>query len=176
MIKPRGDWMQTFSGEAFYPLSPRIEEVHAEDIAHALSLICRYGGHVKKFYSVAEHCVLLSRSVETKNALWALLHDATEAYLGDMVRPLKQSMPHFVAAEEHLMRVICFKFSMSTKCPDEVKEADTRILLDEKSQLMNPSLHVWTSLVGMEPLGIDVHGWEPAKAESLFLERLNELH
>jgi hypothetical protein len=87
----RGDWMQTFTGRAFYPLDPRPEDIDPVDIAHALSLICRYGGHSSRFYSVAEHCVLMSHAVAPEHALWALLHDATEAYLGDMIRPLKRS-------------------------------------------------------------------------------------
>jgi hypothetical protein len=171
----RGDWMQTFTGRAFYPLDPRPEDIDPVDIGHALSLICRYGGHVKRFYSVAEHCALMSHAVAPENALWALLHDATEAYVGDMVRPLKRSMPAYRAAEDHLMGVICERFDLPTACPAEVKVADTRILHDERDALMAPSRRPWTSLNDFKPLGVCVVGLAPAAAEAWFLDRLGEL-
>lgn len=171
----RGDWMQTFTGRSFYPMDPRTDEVDPVDIAHALGMICRYGGHVKRFYSVAEHCVLLSYAVAPENALWALLHDATEAYVGDMVRPLKQAMPAYRAAEDRLMTVICERFGMNDVCPPEVKVADTRILHDERAALMAPSHQPWTSLNGFQPLGVQVEGWSPLDAESEFLARLRQL-
>jgi hypothetical protein len=96
----RGGWMQTFTGRQFFPMDPRPEEVDPTDIAHALSLLCRYNGHVDRFYSVAEHCVHLSYVVPPEHALWALLHDATEAYVGDMISPLKIHMPGYRAAED----------------------------------------------------------------------------
>src|SRR5262245_27549306 len=99
-----GDWMQTISGRKFWPLDPRPEEVCIEDIGHALSLVCRFGGHCHTFYSVAEHSVrvsLLAEDMAKSSAHWTdenirmialsgLLHDAAEAYIGDMVRPLKR--------------------------------------------------------------------------------------
>lgn len=171
----RGDWMQTFTGRAFYPLDPRVDDIVPADIAHALSLICRYGGHVLRFLSVAEHCVLMSYAVAPENALWALLHDATEAYVGDMVRPLKRSMPAYRAAEDRLMAVICERFGLDPDCPAEVKIADTRILIDERSALMAPSHRPWTTLDGLEPLGVKVEGWSPRDAECEFLARLEQL-
>lgn len=88
--KRRGDWMMTYSGRAFWPLDPRADEIDPLDIAHALSMLCRYGGHVRRFYSVAEHCVLMSHAVAPEHALWALLHDATEAYMVDLPRPINR--------------------------------------------------------------------------------------
>src|SRR5579885_2784587 len=84
-----GDWIQTYCGVAFYPLDPRPEEILIEDIAHALSMLCRFTGHVKRFYSVAQHCVYVSHRCDPKDALWGLLHDAAEAYLNDISRPVK---------------------------------------------------------------------------------------
>src|SRR5690349_636686 len=109
----RGSWMQTFTGRQFYPLDPRLDEIDPLDIAHALSMICRYGGHTKHFYSVAEHCLLMSHAVAPEYALWALLHDATEAYVGDMVRPLKHHMPDYRQIEDNLMEVIAERFGLS---------------------------------------------------------------
>lgn len=171
----QGNWMQTFTGRAFYPLAPRVEDVDPIDIAHALSMICRYGGHTTRFYSVAEHCVLLSEAVSPDNALWALLHDATEAYVGDMVRPLKKNMPTYCKAEDNIMRVICSRFGLEGKCPDEIKAFDTRILCDEREALMNPSEKNWTLLYGLVPLGVVIEGWLPWEAERRFLKRLREL-
>src|ERR1700724_2684254 len=85
-----GGWQQTFTGRRFYPLSPRVEDVCIEDIAHALSNICRYGGHCREFYSVAQHCNMVSDWMP-EFKLEGLLHDSPEAYIGDMVRPVKHS-------------------------------------------------------------------------------------
>jgi hypothetical protein len=171
----RGDWMQTFTGRAFYPMAPYPQDVDPIDIAHALSLICRYGGHVKVFYSVAEHCVLMSYAVAPENALWALLHDATEAYVGDMIRPLKRMMPAYRAAEDRLADVIADRFGIPRICPDEVKRADLRILHDERDVLMVDPPQSWGSLDGLTPLGVDVMGWAPEYAERQYLDRLREL-
>jgi hypothetical protein len=171
----RGEWMQTFTGRAFYPMDPRVEDVDPADIAHALSLICRYGGHVKVFYSVAEHCVLMSYAVAPENALWALLHDATEAYVGDMVRPLKHHMPAYREAEDRLSDVIADRFGVSQICPDEVKRADLRILHDERDALMGDPPQTWGSLDGVKRLGVGVTGWAPEYAERQYLNRLRQL-
>ena len=75
-----GSWLQTYTGKKFYPFDPREEEVDILDIAHALSQLCRFGGHTKEFYSVAEHCVLVSMCCPSEVKLLGLLHDAAEAY------------------------------------------------------------------------------------------------
>jgi hypothetical protein len=171
----RGHWMQTYLGGRFYPLDPRPEDVHPRDIAHALSLICRYGGHVLRFYSVAEHCLLLSHAVAPEHALWALLHDATEAYVGDMVRPLKVDMPAYCEAEDRVAVAIAARFGLEgTTMPPEVKEADTRILLDERAAVMRPTSDDWQT-DGLQPLGVHVCGLPSTVAESLYLQRLAEL-
>lgn len=170
----RGNWMQTFTGCQFYPMDPRPEEMHAEDIAHALGNICRYGGHVDRFYSVAEHCVLMSHAVEPQHSLWALLHDATEAYVGDMVRPLKQHMPDYVAVEDRLMSVVADRFGLVGPMPAAVKEADARILLDERAALMSRTRWPW-AIEHLEPLGVTIHAWSPTEAAVAWLTRLNDL-
>lgn len=171
----RGDWMQTFTGRAFYPLAPRPEDIDPADIAHALSLLCRYGGHVDRFYSVAEHCVLMSYRVPPEDAPWALLHDATEAYMGDMIRPLKIQMPAYQVAEDHLASVIAVRFGIDPVQPTSVSEADRRILLDERFALMKAPPQPWAAVEGLEPLGVHIAGWEPVVAESRYRERLREL-
>lgn len=170
----RGRWMQTYTGRQFFPMDPRSEDIDVADIAHALSMQCRYNGHVRRFYSVAEHCVLMSRVVSPENALWALLHDATEAYVGDMIRPLKLHMPDFQAAEDQVMLAIAEKFGIDPEMPDEVHEVDARILLDERAALMSAPAADW-GLNDLRPLGIDIPAWPPARAETAYLVRLDEL-
>lgn len=168
-------WMQTYTGRAFYPMHAKPEDVDPLDIGHALSLLCRYGGHVNRFYSVAEHCVRMSYWVPVEDAPWALLHDATEAYMGDMVRPLKDSMPEYRQAEVALMHTICRRFRMDPMCPRSVHEADARIILDERAVLLGPPPALWTSVDHLKPLGVSIEGWSPNYAKARYLKRLREL-
>lgn len=170
----RGDWMQTFTGIPFYPLDPRPEEIDPADIAHALSLLCRYGGHVERFYSVAEHCVLMSEAVAPENALAALLHDATEAYVCDVPRPLKRQLPGYREIEDRVWGAIATHFEVSVTLPAEVKVADNRILLTERDALMPNTAYSW-SVDGMEPLPVKVEGWAPEVAEARYLDALARL-
>lgn len=170
------NWMQTYGGEPFSPLTATEDDVHITDIAHALGMVCRYAGHCRRFYSVAEHCVILSHTVDPENALWALLHDATEAYVGDMVRPLKVDMPAYRAVEDRLMAVIARKYGLpGTDMPAQVKEHDTRIVNDERAALMAPSRLPWGMLEGFEPLGVTIWGWDPYTAGERYLSRFYEL-
>lgn len=174
-----GDWMQTYTGRRFWPLDPHPDDVDIVDIAHALSLLCRYNGHVDRFYSVAEHCVLMSSTFGRRDlALWALLHDATEAYVGDMIRPLKQHMPDYVAAEDRVMRAIGARFGLpgwqNAWMPRPVKDADTRILLTERNTLMAATSHDW-AMEHLEPLPVVVEGWAPAEAERRYLAAFEAL-
>ncbi|RNL61002.1 phosphohydrolase [Nocardioides marmoriginsengisoli] len=172
----RGGWMQTYTGAQFWPLSPRAEDLNVADIAHSLSLQCRYNGHVDRFYSVAEHCVLVSQAVPPEDALWGLLHDAAEAYVGDMIRPLKRSMPDFVHAENQILRVIAGEFDLPPEIPESVHEADARILLTERTELLSGTRHQWDlDLEALEPLPVQVLGHDPVTAEILWLHRLDEL-
>ncbi len=170
-----GDWMQTFTRRAFWPLDPHVDDVDPVDIAHALSMLCRYGGHVEAFYSVAEHSVLMSTKVPAKDALWALLHDAPEAYLGDMIRPLKLAMTEYQVVESRLMGVICDRFGLQPGFPAAVKEADTRILRDERDALQGTPVMPWTVLEDVPALGVPIAGWDPAYAKQRFLDRFTEL-
>ena len=177
----RGDWMQTFTGIAFYPLDPKPEDIDPMDIAHGISMQCRYNGHVSRFYSVAEHCVLMSYWMEEiggaspNDVLYALLHDGTESYVGDMVRPLKKHMPNFSMAEDVVMIAIATRFGLeSPEMPQTVRDADNRILLDERAELLKAPPHAW-SIEGLEPLGVRVQGWDPFVAKEMYLTRLEEL-
>jgi len=169
--------MHTYTGKKFYPMEPRIEDIDIYDIAHALSMQCRYNGHTREFYSVAQHCVLMSRAVSPDNALWALLHDATEAYVGDMIRPLKRSMPAYVEAEDRIMALIAEKYGLrGVTMPAEVKDADNRILLSEREALMVPTTHKW-AVDDLEPLQVGtIYPWAPAQAETAYLATFNDFY
>lgn len=169
----RGHWMQTFTGRQFYPLDPRPEDIDIVDIAHALSMQCRYNGHVHTFMSVAEHCVLVSQVVAPEFALWGLLHDATEAYVGDMIRPLKLHMPEYRAVEDRVMLAIAQRFGIAPTMPPEVKTADSRILLDERAALLGAPAGDWN--VAGEPYGIEIPAWDPQTAETQYLQRFMAL-
>lgn len=171
--RDRGSWMQTFTGRRFFPMDPDPDEVDVLDVAHSLAMQCRYNGHVRSFYSVAEHCVLVSRVVAPEHALWGLLHDATEAYVGDMVRPLKVHMPAYRAAEDRVMDAIATRYGLVGPMPAEVKEADTRLLLDERDALLGPSPARWD--VDGEPFGVRIEAWSPERAEAAYLSRFYEL-
>lgn len=172
MAERVGDWMQTFSGRQFWPLDPRSEEIFIEDIAHALSLQCRYGGHCLQFYSVAEHSVHLARFVEPQYRLWALLHDASEAYVVDVPRPLKRFLQGYRNAEREVMLEICKRFGMPFPMPSAVHNADNRIIQDERVNL-SVSIAEWTDLPA--PLGIRIECWSPERAEAEFLAMFADL-
>lgn len=170
----RGNWMQTYGGKKAWPCDLRDVDIEIVDIAHSLSMQCRYGGHCLRFYSVAEHCVFLSYEASWNNRLWALMHDAGEAYVGDMPRPLKASMPQFKLIEEQAHKAIAHRFGLPYAIPAEVHLLDNRILLDEQAQNMKPGL-LWGMPDDLKPLGVKLEFWTPAEAKSKFLQRFYEL-
>jgi 5'-deoxynucleotidase YfbR-like HD superfamily hydrolase len=168
-----GDWLQTFSGRCFWPLDPRADEIHIEDIAHSLAMRCRYGGHSKQFYSVAEHSVLVSFHVPSEMALWGLLHDAAEAYSADVPRPLKRCFPDWAPMEARLMAAVCARFGLAPDEPHEVKAADYAMTADERHVLMAPCERDWGWLPN--PLGASIRCLPPAEAKALFMGRFADL-
>ncbi len=166
-------WMQTYSGKRYYPLSPNPQDIDMEDIAHSLSLLCRFGGHVDRFYSVAEHCVVLSKWVAPENALAALLHDATEAYVVDLPRPVKHVLPQYKELEAVVWDAIARKYNIDPILPEDVKEGDNRILINEHKTLMSRS-ETWT-VDALEPLPVEITGWPPQDAEYMYIQRFQEL-
>lgn len=170
-----GDWMQTASGVAFWPLDPRASETHLYDIAHALSNLCRYNGHSKKFYSVAEHSVHVSRVVPPKDALAGLMHDATEAYCADVPRPLKRFLNGYAEIEHRIWLVIAEKFGLAVDLPASVKTADNTVLLAEKEQILGPVPLPWHWANGLKPADVRIECWSPEIAAAAFLNRYVEL-
>ena len=169
----RGDWMQTATGLAFWPMDPRPAEIKIEDIAHALSNLCRYAGHCREFYSVAQHSVLVARALPVELRPWGLLHDASEAYLVDVPRPVKPFLAGYKEAEEAVERAVAEAFGLVWPMPAEVKRVDNAILADEAAQIMVSPPRDWCLL---EPaLGIDIDPWAPQTAKRRFLEAFHEI-
>lgn len=123
--------LRTHSGTLIDVFAPRIEEFHIEDIAHSLSQLCRYGGHCEPFYSVAQHSIACSYLVSPKNAMCALLHDATEAYLVDIPKPIKKQIHFYNELENELYQSIAKRFNLPTPIPEEVHKADNDMLTFE---------------------------------------------
>lgn len=166
-----GDWMQTASGRQYWPLDPRAEEVTLFDIAHALSMQCRYGGHCSHFYSVAEHSVLVSRMVPREHALTALLHDATEAYCADVPRPLKRHLSNYAEIEALNWRAIAEAFMLDEEMHPSIKDADNAILANERDALMMPTPKPWP---GVAVPGVHIECWSPERASAEFRKRYLE--
>lgn len=148
--------------------------IRIDDIALALSRICRFAGHTLRFYSVAEHCVMVSRLVPPEAALPALLHDASEAYLGDVTMPLKAVLPAYKAIEHRMEQAIDAAFCIdSSQWRTEIKFADVKMSIIEAHRLMPASPEYWGT--APDDLTVPVEGWPPAEARRRFLERFVEL-
>lgn len=172
-MNARGDWIQTATGRQFWPMDPRPNEVFLDDIAHALSLLCRFGGHCLRFYSVAEHSVLLSRAAPRPYKKWALLHDASEAYVVDVPSPIKPALVGYKPLEQRVMQAIALRFNLHLGLPDIVKKLDRAILMDEQRQNMAASAVAWSNSV--EPLGVVLQFWDPERARAEFLREFETL-
>lgn len=169
----KGNWMQANSGTQFYPLDPRPEDIHIADIAHGLSHVCRFAGHVDKFYSVAQHCVHVAELCPPEDKLWGLLHDASEAYVGDMVRPLKGSMPEYKAVEKAVMAAIKTRFNLPAAEPYSVKLYDQVLCCTEARDLMRAP--DWAMHGPVSKLEQTIDPWPPAKAKAEFLKMFRGL-
>lgn len=167
----KGDWMTTFTGKQFWPLDPRPEEVDIEDIAHALSMMCRFGGHCREFYSVAEHSV---RCWEVHQTLACLLHDAAEAYVADVIRPVKQFIDGYRAIESGVAGTIELHFGLPFGATegDEIKAVD-RLLLSTEHRDLLPDGHTW-SVDSVTPLKWKIVPWTPMDAKSRFLRAFHQ--
>lgn len=171
-------WIQTVSGLRVNPRSMTVGDIRMVDIAHALSMQCRYAGHCYKFYSVAEHCVLTSWVLEQMGRgprvqLYGLLHDAEEAYLPDLPRPIKEMFPEYREAGKYIMDLVIGKYNLPWGCKDEIKKVDNALLHTEALEIMGDTSGWYLP----EPPVPDllIQGWEPHKAKTKFLHRFNQL-
>lgn len=153
--------IRTFTGKSFdlkilYP-----ESICIEDIAHALAYTARFGGHLKKFYTVAQHSILVGQLVTPDLELTAIMHDATEAYIGDMPSPFKKMMPDYKNIENNLMTAIASKYGLEYPFDPMIKDADRYAL----------KLEMETFIYNTRKMEC----WSPKVAEKKFLERFKQL-
>ena len=175
-------WIQTYTGRKFYPLDPHAEDVCIEDIAHALALKCRYTGHCREFFSIAQHSVMVSRMVPESDAICGLLHDATEAYLPDVARPIKDQIwgltgilsERIEVHEKRLMKVIYVGLGIRQRLRD-VTSADLCCLERERRQLLGPPPWEWSTAKYWDGDTTPIVCWDWREAEKKFLERWEEL-
>jgi len=164
------DYVSTFSGNRFYPREPRIDRVAIDDIAHGLAYQCRFNGQTREFYSVAQHSLIVAQQVPPHLRLAALLHDAAEAYLGDMVKPLKVLLPEFSQLEERVQDIIATAFGIDFSDYGPIKRADLVALATEKRDLMPHSVESWAYLDGIAPLSERIVLMSPGEAKVAYLD------
>lgn len=168
-------YISTYLGKRFHPLQPRTADVEIEDIAHGLAYQCRFNGQTRVFYSVAQHSLMVASLVSPELRLAALLHDAAEAYLGDMVKPLKALLPEFAAIEDEVSRVIGERFGVDLAHHPLLKRADLIALATEKRDLLPLATESWPTLAGVEPLSGRISALPPEPAKRAFLEEFDRL-
>ena len=161
------------AGHYFDLANPKPEDVDIESIATALSNICRFGGHCPVFYSVAQHCVHACElawcdSQNQPTMLAILLHDAAEAYIGDMVKPLKVMMPEYVKTEKAVERAIADRFGL-TSLPEAVKLYDRLMLKAEKMHFWPHDTEEWMGFAGIRHRGVPFEEMTPSRAKEKFL-------
>jgi uncharacterized protein len=162
------------NGDFFDFKNPRDHEFDIKSIAHALSNLCRYTGHTKRFYSVAEHCVLVSRLVKPEFAFEGLMHDASEAYCGDVASPLKKLLPGYEKIEEGVQDALATYYGLRYPFPPEVKEADVLAYVTERQSISKTGKDaIW--FTDVQPAEIEIKGLAPRSAYELFMNRYEEL-
>lgn len=171
-------WISLLSGGQFNYNQPENSDVTLDDLASALSNICRFSGHLPSFYSVAQHLVNTSRIVSSEYAFDALMHDTAEAFTNDLPTPLKWALPVFKELEVKIESAMSQKFGFHYPYPDAVKQADTEMLILEKLYVKGDT-SIWPMYEGIkvEHLKdkVDLKGWQPCRAKREFLERFEEL-
>lgn len=179
-------WIVTNTGKKFYPFNPRSCDVDIRDIAHTLSLQCRWNGHINRFYSVAQHSVMVSKIVEEtqpEHALEGFCHDFGESYVGDLPSPIKAMLPDFKMMEERIERAISRKYGLRFPFHPSIKRADISALTTEAVHLFDQDA-AWVAkfIYGINELDesqirndLWEDPWDPMEAEVRFYRRWTEL-
>lgn len=165
----RGPWSDTYTGR-FYPLTPRPEDIHIRDIAQGLGNICRFTGQCRTFFSVAQHSILVALLCPVEDRLWGLLHDAAEAYIADVSRPVKYlaEMQPYRNRERLIQSVIARRFGLSMPIPPTVKKADNILLATEARDLTRNGGRDWQ--LEEKPMDERIVPWSPDAAGQTFYE------
>lgn len=179
----KGGVVLTVSGKYFSLLDPKPEDVRIGDIAHALANLCRYTGHTDRFYSVAEHSVrcasyLRKRGYSPRAQMAALLHDASEAYIGDLSSPLKALVPEYRQIEGRVVQAVVDALGVDHRNRPEVHMADMQLLCTERHELMTGDRTPWAIIDGLDPQEYQHTsplGWVPDKAYDRFMRAYRRL-
>lgn len=173
--------MTTSTGMNINLLSVKPEDIFMADIAISLSRQARYLGHTSEFYSVAQHSVIVSKALPDGLKLWGLLHDAAEAYVGDIIHPIKKALPLFRAIEDSITSAIAEHFQLDgDKIPEDVKAVDTIAALTERRDLLHENSNQdpgWSTMAsGLTPFTLPkIVPLQPKEAEDLFIRELKTL-
>lgn len=163
------------SGKYFDLANPQPDQFEFADIAGALANICRFGGQCDGFYSVAEHCCHCERVADVEGhplaaRLAVLLHDATEAFIGDCVKPLKVMLPEYSVIEKRIEAVVAERFGVDfEKYKTLVSKLDHEMLIAERRSLFTPDKVTWCGEDQVRLLNIQFHKWAPDRAETHFV-------
>ncbi|MEA2011983.1 MAG: phosphohydrolase [Verrucomicrobiota bacterium] len=168
-------FIETFSGKVINPSNPNVDFIDIEDIAHSLSLQCRFNGHCRTFYSVAEHSIHTSKYLAQQNysaklCMWGLLHDASEAYLADIPRPVKTSLKNYLILEKNLSSLIYKKYTFESpdaKAYKPVDDADNALLMTEAAGLVLSKGKDWGIKAPSTDIKLRYYDWNTAKKEYL---------
>ena len=170
--------IKTFTGVMMDPLRPRMEELDIRDVAHALSMLCRANGHFRTFYSVGQHSINCMREAKARGEnrrvqLACLLHDASEAYLSDVTRPVKAELPRYLEIEEPLQALIWEKWlgGISREESKKVFQIDDDMLAHELDQLLDVRVDPFPALAGKPEMEFTGFGY----CEEEFLECFRQL-
>ena len=176
MTQQTNSCITTVSGRFFDLLAPRDYPYDIDEIGHALSNICRYTGHVNSFYSVAEHSVLVSRIVPDHLSLCGLLHDASEAFVGDVSSPLKKLLPEYKKIEENIQSAIAEYYGLPFPFPKEIHEADKRMYWQERQNIADNGVRdkLWHQDL-RATRKVEASGMTPKMAYRMFMQRYNEI-
>jgi uncharacterized protein len=167
-------WIQTYSGRQFFLDVIEPEKICLDDIAHALSHLCRFGGHTLEFYSVAQHSIVVASECFTVfGRQWGLLHDAAEAYLVDVPKPIKPLLAGYAGLENRILAAIAQRFRLELPIPEEVHRADVRALYTERRDLLMPPPADWAQEGLVECFPKRIVAWDPTEAEERFLDEID---
>lgn len=168
--------IMTRSGFEFDLIDPAKNRFSVDDIAHALANVCRYCGHVREFFSVAQHSVMVSQLVPQQYAMMGLLHDASEAFIGDVAKPLKELLPDYKQVEARIEEFVLSRFGIDAHAmPPDIKRADMIALLTEQRDLMHGPDPEIMERFSVEPLVETIVPLQPKEAKELFLDRYREI-
>ena len=178
MSKCRGPAITTRMGRLFYPLDPRPDEVHIHDIAYSLSMKCRFGGFCEWYYSVATHAVVVAEQMAANDSPFAfcgLMHDAAEAYLPDVPRPLKKQLPGFEEMERRVLGAIATRFNLPQTFAElpAVIEVDDRVLVGEARRMMSGDVREFPNV---PPAQFDCLVLTPEQSRVRFLNMFHMLY